>query len=207
MELIKHLNNNNINIVEITDEFNRVYKCDKSVLLKTIEKNQINNYKIKYLCKNSKCNLLDYQNLNCRIEPGALIRDKVILGNNVVVMMGAIINIGASIGDNTMIDMGAVIGSKAKIGKNCHISAGAVIAGVIEPPSKKEVIIEDNVFVGSNAVIFEGVTIKSGSVIGAGSIVTKDVPNNVLVYGNPAKVIREITKEIIHQTEINLKIR
>ncbi len=207
MDLVEYLNKNNINLVEIIDDKNRVFKCDKKNILKIIKENGINNYKINYLCKNSKCNLLDYKNLNCRIEPGALIRDLVTLGDNVVVMMGAIINIGASIGDDTMIDMGAVIGSKACIGKRCHISSGAVISGVLEPVSKKAVIIEDNVFIGANSVVFEGVTIGSNSIIGAGSVVTKDIPSNVLAYGNPAKIIKTIDDGLSEKTEINLKIR
>ena len=54
--------------------------------------------------RNSGVPTLDYRNINARIEPGAIIRDKVTIGNNAVIMMGAVINIGAVIGDNTMID-------------------------------------------------------------------------------------------------------
>jgi acetyltransferase-like isoleucine patch superfamily enzyme len=57
------------------------------------------------------------------------------------------------------------------------------------------VTIEDWVWIGSNAVILPGVTVGEGSVIGAGSIVTKDVPKNVVAFGNPCRVIREITEE------------
>ena len=59
--------------------------------------------------RNSAIPLLDVTNINARIEPGALIRDHVKIGNNAVIMMGAIINIGAVIGEETMIDMGAVL--------------------------------------------------------------------------------------------------
>ncbi len=81
--------------------------------------------------------MLDIKKINARIEPGAIIRDQVSIGNNAVIMMGAIINIGAVIGENTMIDMGAVLGGRATVGKTCHIGAGAVLAGVIEPASAK----------------------------------------------------------------------
>ena len=53
--------------------------------------------------------------------------------------------------------------------------------------------IEDNVWIGSNVVILPGVTIGENSVIGAGSVVTKDIPKNVVAVGNPCKVLRPIT--------------
>ena len=109
--------------------------------------------------RNSGVPTLDCRNINARIEPGAIIRDKVTIGNNAVIMMGAVINIGAVIGENTMIDMGAVLGGRATVGKNCHIGAGAVLAGVIEPPSASPVIVEDGVLIGANAVVIEGVRI------------------------------------------------
>ena len=207
MELINYLNKNNINKLELIDKKGQVFRCSKEDVFKKFTIQELSDYQINYLCKNSKSELLDYKHLNCRIEPGALIRDKVVLKDNVVVMMGAIINIGAYIAENTMIDMGAVIGSKVQIGKNCHISAGAVIAGVIEPIAKKEVVIGDNVFIGANAVVCEGVRIGENSIIGAGSIVTKDIPDNVLAYGNPAKVIKIIDDELRDKININLKIR
>lgn len=60
-------------------------------------------------CRNSAIPLLDLKGINARIEPGAVIRDQVTIGNGAVVMMGAIINIGAVIGEGTMIDMGVVM--------------------------------------------------------------------------------------------------
>ena len=92
----------------------------------------------------------------CRIEPGAIIRDQVEIGDNAVIMMGAVINIGAVIGEGTMIDMGVVLGGRAIVGKHCHIGAGTVLAGVVEPASATPVIVEDNVMIGANAVVLEG---------------------------------------------------
>ena len=146
--------------------------------------------------------MLDLLNINARIEPGAIIRDRVSIGNNAVIMMGAVINIGAEIGESTMVDMNAVIGARGKLGKRVHLGAGAVVAGVLEPPSKTPCIIEDDVLIGANAVILEGVKIGKGSVVAAGSVVVEDVPAGVVVAGTPAKIIKSVDEKTKDKTEI-----
>lgn len=140
--------------------------------------------------RNSGVPTLDLKNVKARIEPGAVIREKVDIGEGAVIMMGAVINIGAVIGKGTMIDMGAVLGGRAMVGNNCHIGAGTVLAGVVEPASATPVVVEDNVMIGANAVVIEGVRIGANAVVGAGSIVIEDVPPNAVVVGNPARVIK-----------------
>lgn len=167
----------------------------------------IKDYVIENNCRNSAVPLLDLKNINARIEPGAIIRDKVIIGDNAIIMMGAVINIGAEIGKGTMIDMNAVIGARGIIGSNCHIGAGSVIAGVLEPPSKKPVIIEDDVMIGANSVILEGVRVCRGAVVAAGSVVIEDVSENTVVAGMPAKVIKIKDKETIDKTRIISDLR
>ena len=141
-------------------------------------------------CRNSAIPLLDKKNVNARIEPGAIIREQVEIGDNAVIMMGAVINIGAIIGEGTMIDMGAVLGGRAMVGRRCHIGAGAVLAGVVEPASATPVVIEDDVLVGANAVVIEGVRVGRGAVVAAGSVVVSDVPENAVVAGVPERVIK-----------------
>ena len=109
--------------------------------------------------RNSGVPLLDLKGVKARIEPGAIIREKVEIGEGAVIMMGAVINIGAVVGKGTMIDMGAVLGGRATVGDRCHIGAGAVLAGVVEPAS-------------------------------AGAVVIEDVPENAVVAGSPARVIK-----------------
>ena len=157
--------------------------------------------------RNSAIPMLDITHLEARIEPGVTIRDFVTIGKQVVIMMGAVINIGAVIGDGTMIDMNAVVGARGTIGKNCHIGAGAVVAGVLEPPSKQPVIIEDDVLVGANAVILEGVRVGKGSVVAAGAIVLEDVPPGVVVAGSPAKVVKVKDAQTEAKTEILQDLR
>ena len=140
--------------------------------------------------RNSGVPLLDMKGIKARIEPGAIIREKVEIGEGAVIMMGAVINIGAVIGDGTMIDMGAVLGGRATVGKNCHIGAGTVLAGVVEPASATPVIVEDNVMIGANAVVIEGCRIGHDAVVAAGAIVVSDVAPNTVVAGCPARVIK-----------------
>ncbi|OIJ18718.1 2,3,4,5-tetrahydropyridine-2,6-dicarboxylate N-acetyltransferase [Anaerobacillus alkalidiazotrophicus] len=157
--------------------------------------------------RNSAIPLLDMKNIKARIEPGAVIRDQVEIGDNAVIMMGASINIGSVIGEGTMIDMNVVLGGRATVGKNCHIGAGSVLAGVIEPPSAKPVVVEDDVVVGANAVILEGVTVGKGAVVAAGAIVTEDVAPYTVVAGVPARVIKEIDEKTKGKTEIKQELR
>lgn len=167
---------------------------ENNEIMSFIEKNKVHitKYEVEYDRRNSAIPLLDTRYIDARIEPGAIIRDRVSIHKNAVIMMGSVINIGAEVGESTMIDMNAVLGARATVGKNCHVGAGAVLAGVLEPPSATPVIIEDNVLIGANAVILEGVTIGRGSVVAAGSVVTKDVEPNMVVAGIPAKVIKNV---------------
>ncbi|CBL91391.1 2,3,4,5-tetrahydropyridine-2,6-dicarboxylate N-acetyltransferase [Leuconostoc gasicomitatum] len=152
--------------------------------------------------RNSAVPLLDKLHINARIEPGAIIREQVEIGDNAVIMLGAVINIGAEIGASTMIDMGAILGGRAIVGTNSHIGAGAVLAGVIEPASAQPVRIGNNVLVGANAVVIEGVQVGDGAVVAAGAIVTKDVPANTVVAGVPAKVIKKIDSKTQQKTAL-----
>lgn len=157
--------------------------------------------------RNSAIPLLDMKGVNARIEPGAIIREQVEIGDNVVIMMGAVINIGAVIGAGTMIDMGAILGGRATVGKNCHIGAGAVLAGVIEPASATPVIVEDGVLVGANAVVIEGVHVGKGAVVAAGAVVIEDVPENAVVAGCPARVIKRKDEGTTQKTALEAALR
>lgn len=157
--------------------------------------------------RNSAIPMLDLKGIQARIEPGAIIREQVEIGKNAVIMMGAILNIGAVVGEGTMIDMGAVLGGRATVGKNCHIGAGAVLAGVIEPASATPVIVEDNVLIGANAVVIEGVHIGENAVIAAGAVVIEDVPANMVAAGCPARIIKEKDAGTSQKTALESMLR
>lgn len=170
-------------------------------------KEKISDYQVENWSRNSAVPLLDFKNISARIEPGALIRDQVSIGDNAVIMMGAVINIGAEIGEGAMIDMNAVLGGRAIVGAGSHIGAGAVIAGVIEPASAQPVKIGQGVLVGANAVVLEGVQIGAGAVVAAGAVVTKNVPANSVVAGVPAKVIKQRDEKTCGKTKIERDLR
>ena len=171
--------------------FKKTYKNFALIEMEELKEANLKDYYYVPISKRQAFDLLDITNINARIEPGAIIRSNVRIKEDAIVMMGAIINIGAEIGNKTLIDMGAVIGSRAKIGNNCHIGANAVVAGVLEPLSSKEVVIEDDCLIGAGAIIIEGVTVKKGTIVGAGSVVIADTIEGMVYAGNPARLIKK----------------
>lgn len=175
---------------------------DETLILSYIEEMQYHILHSEVHARQSIVPLLDISQVAARIEYGAIIREHVTLEAGCIILMGAVLNVGSRIGELTMVDMNAVIGSSAQIGKRCHIGAGAVVSGTLEPAGPKEVIIEDDVFIGANATILSGVHIHRGAVIGAGSVVLHDVKENEVVAGNPAKFIK--FKDEIKDEKINI---
>jgi 2,3,4,5-tetrahydropyridine-2,6-dicarboxylate N-succinyltransferase len=106
-----------------------------------------------------------------RIVPGgSSIRDGAYIGRGVTCMPPMFVNAGAYVDDGTMVDSHALIGSCAQVGRNCHISAGTQIGGVLEPIGAMPVIIEDDVMIGGNCGVYEGVVVKRRAVLGSGVI-------------------------------------
>jgi 2,3,4,5-tetrahydropyridine-2,6-dicarboxylate N-succinyltransferase len=106
-----------------------------------------------------------------RAVAGAIVRWGAYIAPGAV-LMPSFVNIGAYVGSGTMVDTWATVGSCAQIGKNVHLSGGVGIGGVLEPPAARPVIIEDEAFIGSRSMVVDGARIRTGAVVGAGTILT-----------------------------------
>jgi 2,3,4,5-tetrahydropyridine-2-carboxylate N-succinyltransferase len=104
-----------------------------------------------------------------RLVPGgSSVRTGSYLAPGVVCMPPMYVNVGAYVDEGTMVDSHALVGSCAQIGKRVHLSAAAQIGGVLEPVNAAPVIIEDDVFVGGGAGVYEGCRVREGAVLAAG---------------------------------------
>jgi 2,3,4,5-tetrahydropyridine-2,6-dicarboxylate N-succinyltransferase len=89
-----------------------------------------------------------------------------------VVLMPSFVNIGAYVDTGTMVDTWATVGSGAQIGKNVHLSGGVGIGGVLEPVNAVPVVVEDDAFISSRCMVVEGARVRTGAVVGAGTVLT-----------------------------------
>jgi len=110
-----------------------------------------------------------------RVVPPGVARYGSFLEPGVILMPGYV-NVGARVGEGTMIDTWATVGSCAQIGRRVHLSGGVGIGGVLEPPQSRPVIVEDDCFIGSRAIVVEGVLVEEGAVLGAGVVLTGSTP-------------------------------
>ena len=113
----------------------------------------------------------NYKELGVRVVPHGIARYGAYLAKGVI-MMPSYVNIGAYVDEGTMVDTWATVGSCAQIGKHVHLSGGVGIGGVLEPVQASPVVIEDNVFVGSRAIVVEGVHVEAEAVLGANVVLT-----------------------------------
>ena len=114
------------------------------------------------------------------------------------------------IGDNCVINRGTYLDGRVplKIGNNVNISNYTYIQTLTHDPQNpnfqcllEPVVIRDNVWIGAKAIILTNVNIGEGVVIGAGSIVTKDIPAYTIAVGSPAKVIKKRNRDIKYKTK------
>lgn len=106
-----------------------------------------------------------------RIVPGgSAVRTGCYVAKGVICMPPMYINIGAYVDEGTMVDSHALVGTCAQIGRRVHISAATQIGGVLEPAGARPVIVEDDVMLGGNCGVYEGVMIRRRAVLGSGVV-------------------------------------
>jgi len=114
-----------------------------------------------------------HESTGVRLVPGgSAVRRGAHVGAGCVLMPPCYVNVGAFVGAGTMVDSHALVGSCAQIGERVHISAGAQIGGVLEPIGSQPVIVEDDVVVGGQCGLYEGVRVRERAVLGAGVVLT-----------------------------------
>lgn len=111
------------------------------------------------------------------VSPLAHVSKHATLSSGTIVMHHALVNAGAVVGQNCIINTSALIEHDACIGDFCHISTASVVNG--------NCIIEHDCFIGSNATLAHSVKVGSGAVVGAGSMVFKNLAGNAVYSGNP----------------------
>lgn len=93
------------------------------------------------------------------------------------------------------------LGDNIRVGANVTIMDGDAHQNDPRAGKNKPIFIEDNVWIGGAVAVMKGVTIGKNSLIGYGSVVTKDIPANVVAAGNPCKVIRALSDDVIAELE------
>lgn len=117
----------------------------------------------------------NFAETHVRVVPPATARHGSFMEEQVV-LMPSYVNIGAYIGKGTMVDTWATVGSCAQIGARVHLSGGVGIGGVLEPVGAHPVIVEDGAFIGSRAIVVEGVRVGQGAVVAANCTLTASTP-------------------------------
>ena len=112
-----------------------------------------------------------YEELGVRAVPHSVARYGAYIAPGAV-LMPSYVNIGAYVDTGTMVDTWATVGSCAQIGKHVHLSGGVGSGGVLEPVQAAPVIIEDNCFIGSRAIVVEGAHICREAVLGSNVVIT-----------------------------------
>lgn len=115
---------------------------------------------------------------NCNICAHTLIEGDVVIGNNVTIKSGVYIWNGTRIEDNVF------------IGPNATFTNDPIPRSKIYPASFSKITIQSGASIGANATLLPGITVGKNAMVGAGAVVTHDVPENAVVVGNPAKIIR-----------------
>jgi sugar O-acyltransferase (sialic acid O-acetyltransferase NeuD family) len=116
------------------------------------------------------------------VHPAATVASSASLGAGTVVFAGVVVNPDTTVGENVILNTGATIDHDNHIGFHAHISPGAHLGGTVT--------VGEGTHVGIGSTIKNNVAVGAWSVIGAGSTVVRDIPDGVVAYGVPARVVR-----------------
>ena len=130
------------------------------------------------------------------VPGGSAVRRGCHVARGVTIMPPAYLNVGAFVGEGTMVDSHALVGSCAQIGARVHLSAACQIGGVLEPVGARPVIIEDDVLVGGNCGVYEGILVRERAVLGAGVVLTGSIPVYDLVHERVLRSTPDMPLEI-----------
>ncbi len=116
------------------------------------------------------------------IHPTAFVAHNTKISAGCQVLAGSSVCVDVSIGRQTIVNTNASVDHECQIGDGVHIAPGSTLGGNVQ--------VGDLTTIGIGAIVLPTIKIGTNSIVGAGSVVTKDIPDNVVAYGNPARVIR-----------------
>lgn len=117
------------------------------------------------------------------VHPSAILSHTLNIGHGNFIAANVTVNALVSLGDYCVLNTGCIVEHESTIGDAAHIAPGAVLAGNVKIGSR--------CFIGANSVIRQGITIGNDVIVGAGSTVVKDIPDNQVWLGNPAKLLEK----------------
>ena len=120
------------------------------------------------------------------IHPSAVLSPSAEIGPGTVVMAGVVVQAECCVGQGVVINTGASVDHDCRLEDYSHVAPGAHLGG--------NVVVGEEAWIGIGASVLHGTRIGARSLVGAGSVVVRDLPVDVLAYGNPCKVVRGTTR-------------
>ncbi len=113
-------------------------------------------------------------------HPSAVLSRHAVVEEGAQILAAAVVNAAARVGRGAIVNTGAIIEHDARLAAYCHVASGARLAG--------GVTVGEGAFIGAGATVIQGLTVGAGAMVAAGAVVVRDVPENALVMGVPARM-------------------